>query len=128
MQASPESNTKSSRTFLFFFLGKSLITNARAVTFYVKRVYSGFELEWKWNVKRGVWDTHPDNLLQNATNIITKYDNYFVTKCDRSLLQIALDFLLENATLLLQNVTIFTKCDVYYKLRHCKVLCFCFLS
>ena len=48
-------------------------------------------------------------LLQNATNIITKCDSYFITKCDRSLL--------ENATVLLQNATVIAKCDVYYKLR-----------
>ena len=36
-----------------------------------------------------------DSLLQNATDIITKCDSYFITKCDSSL----------------------TKCDVYYKLR-----------
>ena len=48
---------------------------------------------------------------------ITKTDGYFVTKCDRSLLQIASGFSLQNATVLLQNATVFTKCDVYYKLR-----------
>ena len=43
----------------------------------------------------------------------TKYDSY--------LLQNATGFLLQNATILLQNVivqntTVITKCDVYYKL------------
>ena len=28
-----------------------------------------------------------DTLLQNATDIITKWDSYFITNCDRSLLQ-----------------------------------------
>ena len=28
-----------------------------------------------------------DTLLQNATDIITKSDSYFITKCERSLLQ-----------------------------------------
>ena len=28
-------------------------------------------------------------------------------------------FSLQNATVLLQNVTVITKCDVYYKLREC---------
>ena len=58
-----------------------------------------------------------DSLLQNATDIITKCDSYFITKCDRS-------FLLQNATVLLQNVIIIrkcddfiTKCDSYYKMR-----------
>ena len=45
---------------------------------------------------------HYDSLLQNATNIIRK--------CDRSLLQNLSGFLLQNATVI-------TKCDVYYKLR-----------
>ena len=49
---------------------------------------------------------HYDSLLQNATNIITKCDNYFITKRDRSLLQNVLGFLLQNASVLLQNATI----------------------
>ena len=35
-----------------------------------------------------------DSLLQNATDIITKWDSYFITKCDRSVLQNASGFLL----------------------------------
>ena len=65
-----------------------------------------------------------DSLLQNATDVITKCDSYFITKRDRSLLQNASAFLLQNATVLFQNATILlqnaaviTKCDVYYKLR-----------
>ena len=50
-----------------------------------------------------------DSLLQNAADVITKCDSYFITKRDGSLLQ--------NATVLLQNATVITKCDVYYKLR-----------
>ena len=41
-----------------------------------------------------------DSLLQNATDVIIKCDSYFITKCDRSLLQNALGFLLLNATVL----------------------------
>ena len=33
-----------------------------------------------------------DNLLQNATNIITKCNSYFITKCDTNLLQNASGF------------------------------------
>ena len=55
---------------------------------------------------------HYETLLQNATDIITKCDSYFITKCDRSLLQIAM--------ILLQNATVITKCDIYYKLRQYK--------
>ena len=41
------------------------------------------------------------SLLQNATDIITKNDSYFITKCNRSLLQNATDFLLQIVTVLL---------------------------
>ena len=46
---------------------------------------------------------HYDSLLQNATDVFTKCDSYFIKKCDGTLLQ---------------NVTFITKCDVYYELRH----------
>ena len=57
------------------------------------------------------------SLLQNATDIITKCDSYFIPKCDKGLLQNASGFFLQNATILSQNATVITKCDVYYKLR-----------
>ena len=53
---------------------------------------------------------HYDTLLQNETDIITKYDNYFLTKSDKSLLWNASGGLLENAAVLLQNAFIITKC------------------
>ena len=69
---------------------------------------------------------HYDSLLQNATDIITKCDSYFITKCDRSLLQNASGFLSQNLLsqgLLLQNATVIAKCgdsitkyDSYYKM------------
>ena len=60
---------------------------------------------------------HYDKLLQNATDITTEYDNYFITKCDKILLQNALGFLLQNPTVLLQNTTVITKyVDFYYKM------------
>ena len=40
---------------------------------------------------------HYNSLLQNATDTITKSDSYFITKCDRNLLQNASGFLLQNA-------------------------------
>ena len=58
-----------------------------------------------------------DSLLQNATDVIAKCDNYFITKRDRILLQNASGFLLQNATVLLQNATVIAKCDIYFKLR-----------
>ena len=61
--------------------------------------------------------THYDSLLQNATDIITKCNSYFITKCDRSLLQNASGFLLKMRQLL-QNAMFFViKCDSYYKMR-----------
>ena len=67
---------------------------------------------------------HYDSLLQNATDIITKCDSYFITKCDRSLSQNASGFLLQNVTVLFQNETVITncndvitKCNSYYKMR-----------
>ena len=56
---------------------------------------------------------HYDSLLQNATDLTTKCNNYFITKCDRSLLQNASGFLLQNATVLLQNATVIIKCYVF---------------
>ena len=37
-------------------------------------------------------------LLQDATSIIMECDSYFITKCDKSLLQNASGFLLQNKT------------------------------
>ena len=58
---------------------------------------------------------HYVTLLENVTDIITKCDSYFITKCGKSSLQNVSGFLLQNATVLLQNATVTTKCDVYYK-------------
>ena len=48
------------------------------------------------------------------------YDSSFITKCDKTLLQNTLGFLvrelLKNVTILLQNATVILKC-VYCKLR-----------
>ena len=67
---------------------------------------------------------HYDTLLQNVAHIITKYNGYFITKCDKSLLENASDFLLQNAAVLLQNARLITKCgdfitkcDSYCKMR-----------
>ena len=62
---------------------------------------------------------HSETLLQNATGIITKCYSYFITKYDRSLLQNALGFLLQNAAVLLQNARVITKKRrFYYKMQH----------
>ena len=49
---------------------------------------------------------HYNTLLQNATDIITICNSYFITVRGRSLLQIASGFLSQNVTVLLQNTTI----------------------
>ena len=46
-------------------------------------------------------------LLQNMTKVISKCVRFFITKCDS---------LLQNASISLQNVTVITKCEVYYKM------------
>ena len=53
---------------------------------------------------------HYNNLLQNATDIITKCDSYFITKCDKSLLQ-------DASAVLLKHAAVITKCDIYYEIR-----------
>ena len=59
------------------------------------------------------------------TDIITQYDRYFITKCDRSLLQNVTEvyykmrqvFLFQNATVLLQNASYYKMQQFYYKMR-----------
>ena len=48
---------------------------------------------------------------------IRKCDNYFITKCNRGLLQTASGFLLQNATVIKNCDNFITKCDSYYKMR-----------
>ena len=55
-------------------------------------------------------------LLQNETVILTKCDSYFIRKCNKILLQNVPGFLLQNATVLVENTTVITKCDIYYKM------------
>ena len=47
---------------------------------------------------------HYDTFLQNLEHIVTKYNSFFITKCDKSLLQSASRFLLQNGTVFI------TKC------------------
>ena len=56
-------------------------------------------------------------LLQSATELLQIATAYFITKCDRQLLQIATTFLLHCAMNLLQIPIGITKCDDHYKLR-----------
>ena len=51
-----------------------------------------------------------DTLSQNATDIITKCDSYFVTKCNRSSLLKVSGFLSQNATI--HNLVL---ASVYFK-------------
>ena len=52
---------------------------------------------------------HYDTLLQNATDIITKWDSYFITNCSKSLLQNSSEFFLQNVIVSLQFATVITK-------------------
>ena len=59
-----------------------------------------------------------DTLFQNATDIITKCHSYLITKCVRFFITkcefyYKMRQLLQIATVLLQNPTVMTKCDVY---------------
>ena len=53
---------------------------------------------------------HYDSLLQNATDIITKYDNYFITKCARFFNYKMRHFYYKIGQLL-QTTTFVTTCD-----------------
>ena len=70
---------------------------------------------------------HYDSLLQNVTYIITKYDSYFITKGDISLLQKVSRLSLKNATVLLHNATFITNYDsilIYLFIQiHLKIFC-----
>ena len=59
-------------------------------------------------------------LLQNATDVFTKYYSCFITKCYKSLLQNASGVLLQSAICLSQNATVITKCDDF--LTKCDIL------
>ena len=52
---------------------------------------------------------HYESLLQNAADITTKCDSYFITKCNKDLLQ--------NATVITNCGIFITKCDNYYKMQ-----------
>ena len=57
-------------------------------------------------------------LLQNATAILLQNAREVYYKI-RQVFYYKMRQLLEIATTLLQNATVITKCDVYYKLRQC---------
>ena len=58
-------------------------------------------------------------LLQNATAILLQNLTEVYYKM-RQVLYYKIRQLLQNVTILLQNATVITKCDVCYKLRQCK--------
>ena len=53
---------------------------------------------------------HYNTLLQNATDVITKCDSYFITKYAISGFSLENATVITNALILLQNATFFTKC------------------
>ena len=62
---------------------------------------------------------HYESLFQNATDIITKCDSYFITKYDYYKLQLLhiVTISLQNATVITNCDDFITKCDSYYKMR-----------
>ena len=65
---------------------------------------------------------HCDSLLQNATDILVQNATKVYCKMRqvfyyKMLFYYKIRQLLQIATILLQNATVITKCDVYYKLR-----------
>ena len=58
---------------------------------------------WELLVAVATYLVHYNTLLQNGTDAITKCVSYFITKCDKCLLQNVSGFFLQNATVLLQN-------------------------
>ena len=58
---------------------------------------------------------HNCTLLQDATDIVRKFAIYFITKCDRKIIQNAFGFLLQSATILLQNETVLQNVTVNIK-------------
>ena len=56
-------------------------------------------------------------MVPDMTDIATKRDSYFISKCDKILLQNTSGFLIEHATVLLQDVTLITKCNKLAKIR-----------
>ena len=63
------------------------------------------------------------SLLQNAIDIATKCDSNFISNATKVYYKIRQVFyykmrqLLQNASILLQSVTVITKCDVDYKIH-----------
>ena len=55
-------------------------------------------------------------IFDSSWHVITKCDNYFITKCDRKLLQNDLIFLLQNARVNTKCGNTITTCDSYYKM------------
>ena len=76
--------------------GKSIVLDKRKSIF------------WEPVVTRASYLVHCDTLLQNRTDIITKFESYLIAKCNKSLLQNASGFLLQNTTVLLQHTTVIT--------------------
>ena len=66
---------------------------------------------------------HYDTLLQNARDIIAKCNGYFIPKCVRFFITKCDSFISscerydKIRRILFQNVTVITKCVIYYKMR-----------
>ena len=57
-----------------------------------------------------------DSLLQDTTDIITNCNSYFIIKCNKSLFQNAVGFLLKNVTFITECDNFITEWRSYYKI------------
>ena len=60
---------------------------------------------------------HYDTLLQNTTDIITKYGSCFITKYDKSYFKMRQVFYYKMWQFITKCVDFITECDSYYKMR-----------
>ena len=74
----------------------------------VLRFHIWFIMTVSYDMQQILWQNATAILLQNATEVYYRMCQGFYYKMRE---------LLENATILLQNATVITKCDVCYKLR-----------
>ena len=76
-------------------------------------VFSGqYFLVFIAHFSRSAISIHYGTLLQNATDIIAKCNSYFITQCNKGLLQNAAKVYYKKwqITILLQNAIVITKC------------------
>ena len=86
------------------------------------RFYIWFILTIYYKMRQVLWQNATAILLQNVTEVYHKMHQVFYYKMDKVFYYKMQQFyykmwqLLQNVMILLQNATVITKCDVYYKL------------